>query len=62
MAMVSTANAEHILRNSISMKLVNVTKACCDFWIKKASETVKIVDIKVEINKTFGDKKVVEQL
>lgn len=54
MVMISNANVEQMLKNSIVMKLTNVTKACCDFWIKKTSEVVKVADIKVEINKTFG--------
>jgi hypothetical protein len=47
MTMIANTNVEQILMNSISMKLVNVTKACCDFWIKKAAETLKTTDIKI---------------
>ena len=46
-----------ILKCSIQIKLANVSKACCDFWIKKATETVKFSDLKQEINKVFGTKK-----
>lgn len=45
--MLNNENIEKILKHSIEMKLTNVTRACCDFWIKKAVESVKITDLKV---------------
>jgi hypothetical protein len=62
MAMVNSANVENLLKNSIMMKLANVTRACSDFWIKKTTENVKVADIKLEITKIFADKKVAQQL
>ncbi len=51
-----------MLKYAVSMKLVNLVKACCDFWIKKASEIVKLTDLKIEIAKCFGSKKIIEQV
>jgi hypothetical protein len=62
MAMVNSANVENLLKNSIRMKLANVTRACSDFWIKKTTENVKVADIKLEITKIFADKKMAHQL
>ena len=45
--LLTTENVEKILSHSINMKLNNVAKACGDFWIKKATETIKIADLKV---------------
>ena len=44
------------------MKLANVTRVCCDFWIKKNAENVKVADIKLEITNKFADRKVAQQL
>ena len=61
--MLNNENIEKILTHSITLKLNNVARACCDFWIKKATETIKLNDLKYEIQKVFGSKKkVVEQL
>lgn len=46
MGMLTNENVEMILRCSIQMKLNNVSKACCDFWIKKATESVKFSELK----------------
>ena len=46
-----------MLEHSLKMRLLNVTKACCDFWIKKASENMKFYDIKEEINRVFMNNK-----
>jgi len=37
LSMLNNENVEIILSHSINMRLTNVTKACCDFWIKKAT-------------------------
>lgn len=52
--MITTENVQKILTHSIQMKINNLSKACCDFWIKKATETIKLSDIKTEIKKNFG--------
>lgn len=52
--MITTENVQNILNHSIQMKINNLSKACCDFWIKKATETIKLSDIKTEIKKNFG--------
>lgn len=52
--MITTENVQKILNHSIQMKINNLSKACCDFWIKKATETIKLSDIKAEIKKNFG--------
>lgn len=52
--MITTENVQNILNHSIQMKINNLSKACCDFWIKKATETIKLSDIKAEIKKNFG--------
>lgn len=52
--MITTENVQKILTHSIQIKINNLSKACCDFWIKKATETIKLSDIKAEINKNFG--------
>ena len=45
------------------MKLNNVVRACCDFWIKKATESVKLQDLRNEIKKMYGsNNKVFENL
>lgn len=44
--LLTTENIEKILKHSIHLKLNNVARACSDFWIKKATETTKVSDLK----------------
>jgi len=44
--MISGENVIKMLNYSIRMKLINLSKTCCDFWIKKATETTKFSDLK----------------
>ena len=44
------------------MKLTNLTKACSDYWVKKATQTVKLTDLKVQIRKKFSNRKMVQNL
>ena len=60
--MITTENVQKILTHSIQMKINNLLKACCDFWIKKATETIKLSDIKAEIKKNFGSENKVSAL
>lgn len=60
--MITTENVQKILTHSIQMKINNLSKACCDFWIKKATETIKLSDIKAEIKKNFGSENKVSVL
>lgn len=60
--MITTENVQNILTHSIQMKINNLSKACCDFWIKKATETIKLSDIKAEIKKNFGSENKVSAL
>lgn len=60
--MITTENVQKILTHSIQMKINNLSKACCDFWIKKATETIKLSDIKAEIKKNFGSENKVSAL
>ncbi len=63
MGMLTSENVESILKSSIQLKLNNVSKACCDFWIKKATESMKVSDLKQEVRRLFNDKqKMCEQL
>lgn len=63
LSMITTENVEKILSHSISMKLTNVIRACCDFWIKKATESIKLGDLKHEIKRMYGSKnKICENL
>lgn len=60
--MITTENVQKILTHSIQMKINNLSKACCDFWIKKATETIKLSEIKAEIKKNFGSENKVSAL
>ncbi len=44
------------------MKLSNLIKACSDYWVKKATQTVKLTDLKVQIRKKFSNRKIVQNL
>lgn len=56
MNMISTENVEKILEFALEMKMTSLSKACCDYWIKKTFETIKLseLDLEVEIRKTFN--------
>ena len=60
--MITSENVQKILTHSIQIKINNLSKACCDFWIKKATETIKLSDIKAEIKKNFGSENKVSAL
>lgn len=60
--MITSENVQKILTHSIQIKINNLSKACCDFWIKKATESIKLSDIKAEIKKNFGSENKVSAL
>jgi hypothetical protein len=56
MNMITNENVESILEFALQMKINSLSKSCCDFWIKKAFETIKFseFDFEIEVRKTFN--------